>query len=46
MSSIKLAHYDERAESFRAGPIEHDVSQNIQALLRHIDAEPPFTFVA
>lgn len=45
VSAVTLASYDERAESFRAGTIDHDVSQNIQALLRHIDAEPPFTLL-
>ena len=37
-----LAHYRERAEDFRAGTRDHDVSQNIQALLRHIRAIAPF----
>jgi SAM-dependent methyltransferase len=40
-----LAHYDQHAESFRAGTRDHDVSQNIAALLRHIEAEPPFTIL-
>ena len=37
-----LAHYDRRAESFWEGTRDHDVSQNIAALLQHIRAEPPF----
>jgi len=37
-----LAHYNQRAEDFRAGTRNHDVSQNIAALLRHLVAEPPF----
>ena len=37
-----LAHYDRRAESFWEGTRDHDVSQNITALLQHIRAEPPF----
>ena len=37
-----LAYYEQRAEEFRASTRDHDVSQNIAALLRHIDAEPPF----
>ena len=37
-----LAHYDERAEAFWAGTRDHDVSQNIDALLRYIEASPPF----
>jgi len=40
-----LAHYDQHAESFREGTRDHDVSQNIAALLRHIEAEPPFTIL-
>ena len=40
--TLTLGHYDQRAESFRAGTRDHDVSQNIDALLRHIEAEPPF----
>ena len=37
-----LAHYDRRAESFWEGTRDHDVSQNIAALLQHIAVEPPF----
>lgn len=33
-----LAHYDQSAERFREGTRDHDVSQNIDALLRHLDA--------
>ena len=40
-----LAHYEGRAEEFRAGTQDHDVSQNIEALLRHIRAKPPFTIL-
>jgi SAM-dependent methyltransferase len=40
-----LGHYDEHAEEFRAGTRDHDVSQNIAALLRHIAGEPPFTIL-
>jgi SAM-dependent methyltransferase len=36
-----LRHYDERAEDFREGTQGHDVSQNIAALLEHIEAKPP-----
>ena len=38
-----LAHYEERAHEFRDGTRDHDVSQNIAALLRHIEGAPPFT---
>lgn len=37
-----LAHYDAQALSYWNGTRDHDVSQNVDALLRHIDAPPPF----
>jgi len=40
-----LAHYSVRAEAFWQGTRDHDVSQNIAALLRHIDAQPPFSIL-
>lgn len=40
-----LDHYDQRAEDFWKGTRDHDVSQNIAALLRHIEGEPPFTIL-
>jgi SAM-dependent methyltransferase len=40
-----LAYYEQYAEEFRAGTRDHDVSQNIAALLRHIEGEPPFTIL-
>jgi SAM-dependent methyltransferase len=40
-----LAYYEQNAESFRAGTLDHDVSQNIDALLRHINARPPYHIV-
>jgi SAM-dependent methyltransferase len=40
-----LAHYQARAAQFRAGTCDHDVSQNIHALLRHIPAPGPFTIL-
>jgi SAM-dependent methyltransferase len=36
-----LAHYDSHADSFFAGTIDHDVSQNIAALLGAISAPAP-----
>jgi SAM-dependent methyltransferase len=36
-----LAHYQATAEAFRDGTRDHDVSQNIAALLRHIAGPPP-----
>lgn len=43
--TVTLAHYEQNAEDFRAGTRDHDVSQNIAALLRHIEGEPPFTIL-
>src|SRR6266480_4535234 len=40
-----LNHYDRFAESFWEGTRDHDVSQNIDALLQHIGADPPFTLL-
>ena len=40
-----LAHYDQRAEDFWAGTRNHDVRQNIDALLRHIEGAPPFAIL-
>ena len=45
ISARTLADYNQNAESFREGTRDHDVSQNIDALLRHIEAEPPFTIL-
>lgn len=42
ITSLTLANYEESAESFEAGTRDHDVSQNIAALLRHIQGEPPY----
>ena len=39
-SQRTLAHYQRSAEAFEAGTRDHDVSQNIQALLRHLPARP------
>jgi SAM-dependent methyltransferase len=42
ISRVTLAHYDERAEQFWVGTRDHDVSQNLDALLGEIEAKPPF----
>jgi SAM-dependent methyltransferase len=44
-SELTLAHYEKRAESFRAGTSDHDVSQNMAALLRHIKGFSPYTIL-
>jgi SAM-dependent methyltransferase len=40
-----LEHYERNASQFFAGTIDHDVSQNINALLGAIEAEAPFTIL-
>ena len=40
-----LAHYNERAADFWEGTREHDVQQNMAALLDHIEAPAPFTIL-
>jgi SAM-dependent methyltransferase len=42
LSNATLGHYERRAEDFRRGTRDHDVSQNIAALLRHIEAASPY----
>jgi len=37
-----LAHYERSADEFRAATQDHDVSQNIDALLGAIEGTPPF----
>lgn len=37
-----ISHYEASAAQFWLGTRDHDVSQNIQALLDHIQGEPPF----
>jgi SAM-dependent methyltransferase len=43
--AVTLAHYEQHAEDFRTGTRNHDVSQNIAALLRHIEGEPPWAIL-
>ncbi len=45
VSAATLQHYESRAEAFREGTRDHDVSQNIDALLRHLAGTPPFTIL-
>jgi SAM-dependent methyltransferase len=42
ISNLTLAHYEGSAESFWQGTKDHDVSQNIAALLHYIDVPAPF----
>jgi SAM-dependent methyltransferase len=45
ISARTLQHYGQRAQQFWQGTREHDVSQNIEALLTHIEAPAPFTIL-
>ena len=45
ISRRTLEHYDSRAEDFWQGTRDHDVSQNMAALLKHIKGAPPFTIL-
>jgi SAM-dependent methyltransferase len=45
ITSATLEHYNQRAASFWQGTRAHDVSQNIAALLRHIEGEAPFAIL-
>lgn len=42
ISSQTLAHYDGNAQAFWQGTKDHDVSQNIAALLHYVDVPEPF----
>ncbi|MEO8673632.1 MAG: methyltransferase domain-containing protein [Tahibacter sp.] len=42
ISASTLGYYEQNAEAFRAGTRDHDVSQNIAALLKHIVAPAPY----
>ncbi len=42
ITDLTLRHYSQHAESFWEGTRDHNVSQNIVALLQHIKGEPPF----
>jgi len=41
-SARTIGHYDSNASSFREGTWDHDVSQNIEALLAAIEGPPPY----
>ena len=40
-----LEHYNQRAEGFWKGTRDHNVSQNIAAMLKHIVGEAPLTIL-
>ena len=45
ITDLTLEYYNRNAEEFWEGTRAHDVSQNIEALLRYIEGEPPFTIL-
>jgi len=45
ISDLTLDFYDQHAEEFWQGTRDHDVSQNIAALLQYIEGDPPFTIL-
>ncbi len=45
ISRVTLDHYNRHAEQFWQGTRDHDVSQNIAALLHYIEGKPPFTIL-
>ena len=45
VSRATLEHYSQRAAAFEEGTRDHDVSQNIDALLRAIEADPPYAIL-
>ena len=44
-STGTLRHYNDGAESFWQGTRDHDVSQNVAALLRHLPKSGPHTIL-
>lgn len=45
IAELTIGHYNGRAEAFWQGTRDHDVSQNVAALLRHIEGSAPFTIL-
>jgi len=45
ISRLTLDDYERRAEAFWEGTKDHDVTQNYDALLSHIEGTPPFTIL-
>jgi len=45
ISRRTLEHYDQRAEEFWRGTRDHDVRQNIEALLGALQGTPPFSIL-
>jgi len=45
LSNLTLEHYNQHAEDFWEGTRDHNVTQNIDALLQHTEGAPPFTIL-
>ena len=45
ITDLTLQHYNQCAQDFWEGTRDHDVRQNIDALLQSIESEPPFTIL-
>ncbi len=45
ITGATLKHYNQHAEAFWRGTRDHDVSQNIEALLTSIEGAPPYTIL-
>jgi SAM-dependent methyltransferase len=45
ITRVTLEHYGARAEAFREGTCDHDVSQNIAAFLQALEGAPPFAIL-
>ena len=45
IADVTLDFYNRYAEDFWEGTRDHDVSQNITAILQHIEGERPFTIL-
>jgi SAM-dependent methyltransferase len=45
ITAATLGHYESRAQEFWDGTHDHDVRQNVDALLNHIEASAPFVLL-
>jgi SAM-dependent methyltransferase len=45
ITRVTLENYERRADDFWTGTRDHDVTQNLDALLRGIEGSPPFTIL-
>ena len=45
IARVTIGNYDRHAEGFREGTKDHDVSQNVDALLSRLDGPGPFAIL-